>query len=415
MDSLLKISGHEFELSAINRIVVVGFGKASGAMALGLERSFTSARDSGIELPAIIGQINVPDDLVVKTEWVEVAGCRPAGENLPTERVVEATKKITELVSNANANDVCICLISGGGSALLELPEQPVTLDEFRTATTFLSRAGADINELNAVRRNISHVKGGGLAALSGGAPIISLIVSDVIGDPLDVIASGPTSQPLDTVSALDVLNKFDPDQKNVGSSIWNTVKTSNPKPSIHCRVENIIIGNVETAMNSAAEKAKSLGYHVDPPNCNANEGDAEEIGRRIADRIYDIGGRAKFCMIHGGETTVRVGKDPGDGGRNQHLVLAAIDEFLSKGNPPPFKFCLLSGGSDGEDGTKSVAGAFVDDEILCRLLCDPKSRNSTREFLESCNSYAFHQNQGTHLNSGPTQTNVCDLRILIC
>jgi hydroxypyruvate reductase len=441
VDSNLEIAGYRFPINSIGRVVVVGFGKASGAMAVGLEQSFLATHSSQSSLPQIVGQVNVPDDQVATTQQIRVEGCRPAGENLPTNRVVLATERIIELVSAATVDDVCICLISGGGSALLESPVAPVTLDELRSATTTLSRSGADIAELNAVRRQISNVKGGKLAAYSGGAPVISLIVSDVVGDPLDVIASGPTVQPTGSISAIDVLRKYDADESAIPNSIWSVVKANvshQVKVKFDHRVENIVIGNIETTMGAAAEKARSLGYIVDEVSASANEGDAELVGRSVAHQVVEemveqvvdqkvdqTTGDRKLCQIRGGETTVKVCENPGNGGRNQHLVLAAMGELLKCGNEMDCEheldcgyglnseFCVVSGGTDGEDGTQPVAGAFVDTDSLRRLR-QQEVLEMINAAINSCDSYGFHSEHGTLLHADQTSTNVGDLRIVL-
>ena len=441
-DQQLRIGPKSFPIDKIENVVVVGFGKASGAMAVGLEEgiltdSFVS--DLGFNLS---GLICVPDDRVVQTKHIKIVGGRPAGENLPTERVQKTTGEILNLIESTGPNDVCVCLVSGGGSALLELPIEPITIDEFRSATSFLSGSGASIYQLNAVRRAISSVKGGSLARAAGQTPIVSLIISDVIGDNLDVISSGPTVQPTSTasaISAIEVLQTFDPDRTGIPSSIWEAIE-SNSKPVVEfeagAAVDNFIIGNIETAIEAAKEKAIQLGYACELGQPSGNEGDAETIGRQVPAHIEQLLSRGnKQCFIQGGETTVKLCDNPGHGGRNQHLVLAAIDEFVSLPKELIGDFCLLSGGTDGEDGSapeSGIAGAIADREAIQRI--GKLKTDDVKSALLNCNSFEFHLAQDNLLRVGSdgnsasqesgaaksqedsnlASTNVCDLRIVL-
>ena len=430
----LKIGPISFPLNEVGRVVVVGFGKASGAMAVGFEEGiFTSLSDPQVD---ISGLVCVPDDRIEKTRRIKVTGGRPAGENLPTERVRNTTSEIFDLVRSTGPTDICVCLISGGGSALLELPIEPVTIDELRTATSHLSGSGASIYQLNAVRRQISRVKGGSLAAAAGKTPVVSLIISDVIGDNLDVIASGPTALSSSMISALEVLQKFDPKRTEIPSSIWEAIE-SNAKPVVEfaagASVDNFVIGNIETAMKAAKEKATQLGYSCEVGQPSGNEGDAETIGRQIPAQVKQLLQRGgKQCFIQGGETTVKLCDQPGYGGRNQHLVLAAIDEFAKQNTDQNLadqntadqkhgEFCLLSGGTDGEDGAapeSGIAGAIADRQTIERVGgLDPATLGSA---LDRCDSFGFHLANETLLRAEasaeaePSSTNVCDLRIVL-
>lgn len=425
----LRIGPKSFPLGEINKVVVVGFGKASGAMAVGFEEGiFTdfpeglTNSDPGID---ISGLVCVPDDRIEQTKLIQTVGGRPAGENLPTERVRNATVEILELVKSTGPKDVCVCLISGGGSALLELPIEPITIDELRSATSYLSGSGASIYELNAVRRAISSVKGGSLAAAAGTTPVVSLIISDVIGDNLDVIASGPTVLSSSTVSAIEVLQTFDPNRTGIPSSVWKAVE-SDSKPLVEfdgTAVDNVVIGNIETAIEAAKDKATQLGYPCELGQPSGNEGDAETIGRQVPAQINQLLARGnKQCFIQGGETTVKLCDDPGYGGRNQHLVLAAIDEFTADpSSSTDGDFCLLSGGTDGEDGSapeSGIAGAIASRHSIEQVR--QLKSHETKSALASCNSYEFHKAQNSLLKTDvnaeakPASTNVCDLRIVL-
>ena len=233
-------------------LVVVGAGKAGGAMAAGLEQVLG---DDYLRQKKVSGLINVPDDKVVQLKKIQLVGCRPAGINLPTDRVLASTENIIKLLSGCDPQDLSVFLIAGGGSALLEKPLRPITLAEFQQVTQILSHRGATIEELNAVRRRISVVKGGGLARLANCRRMMTLLISDVLGDPLKVIASGPTvieKQPLDSRTinelALSVLRKFDPDLSAVPTSVIETLKNRASdlvanSSAIDTQVEHFIIG----------------------------------------------------------------------------------------------------------------------------------------------------------------------------
>ena len=400
----------------LGRIVVVGFGKACAAMAVGLEKSLEKIPDH----IQIEGVVSVPEGQTLPTRSIEVIAGRPAAENLPTLEVVQTSEKILSLVRSTGPNDLCICLISGGGSALLELPIAPISIDEYRAATKWLSQTGTSIYELNAVRRAISQLKGGGLARESK-APIVSLILSDVIGDNLNVIASGPTvvSQEATSPTAIEVLKKFDPNRNQIPESIWSVVESAQgfKEKSIETHVSNHIIGNIETAMKAATHKASELGYNCTLGTPTGNEGSAETVGKNVAAQIQKlIHSSGKHCHIQGGETTVSLGNNPGSGGRNQHLVLSTIKSLIE--NPimqnqknSKFDYCLLSGGTDAEDGTTSAAGAIIDQQFITNMC---SKTDEIRSALQRFDSHQFHLANGSLLESKRTWTNVCDLRILL-
>lgn len=415
-----------FPAENLSKIIVVGFGKASGAMASGLEKRLEKLPDH----IAVEGLVCVPDDQLVDTKSIKVVGGRPSGENLPTPRVVETTKKIQKLIRSASPNDICVCLISGGGSALLESPCEPITLEEFRATTRYLSSSGCSIYELNAVRRAMSQVKGGELTA-NCKAPVVSLILSDVIGDNLDVIASGPTVEPTSELAAIEVLKKFASDRNRIPESVWHVVNSEMDEDSVprinqqkptSKQCSNYIIGNIETAMQAALSKATELGYQCEIEKPNGNEGDAETIGRCVPSQIESmIETGPKRCLIQGGESTVKLCEDPGDGGRNQHLILSALGALVGIESPDEpahnfinnsgLRYCLLSGGTDGEDGTVPVAGAIIDHSDVTNAA---SSKNDIRLAIQSCNSYQFLKANNCLLTPRKTWTNVCDLRILL-
>lgn len=404
------------ELAACRRLIVVGFGKASGAMAVGFEQRLGA---EVLRKLNAIGRINVPDDRVVASNFFDVTGCRPEAINLPTDRVLVATEEILELVRNAGSDDVVVCLISGGGSALLEKPVASVGLADLRSTTDFLSASGASIYQLNAVRRELSQVKGGGLARHCN-ARMVSLIISDVIGDDLSVVASGPTSLPSDDYTALEVLLQFDPLRDKLPESVWSIVDCST-SCTFECsdvpEVSNFVIGNIETAMLASRKRAIELGYQVELASPVGNEGEAGTVGRSVAIEIAQSTlSKGRRCLISGGETTVSLATDPGRGGRNQHLVLSAINSLLGFQLNDSCDYCLLSGGTDGEDGNVSVAGGWVDATWVNQHSETRKLElmRQSENALERCRSFDFLHEHELVYQVAATNTNVCDLRITL-
>ncbi len=427
----LRLGTEMFPIPEIDRLIVVGFGKASGAMAAGFEEALA---DRLFDTFQVSGWVNVPEDQVVQTQAITVNGCRPSGENLPTQKVLDGTVRVLDLVRNAGPNDIVVCLISGGGSALLEKPVEPITLDEFRATTTFLSQSGATIYELNAVRRLISEVKGGQLAIESGGAPMVSLIISDVVGDDVSVIASGPTAIPAQQPAAINVLKKFAIQRGSIPESVWKivesfdveTLPTSFP---YSLEITNTIIGNAETGMRAAAEKAMGLGYQVETAQPNGNEGEVADVAKQVAGQIMGSNRSSDssmkpHCHIMAGETTLQVCDSPGMGGRNQHLVLSTLNELLSKSTGQECleqtMFCVLSGGTDGEDGNTSAAGAWFDSDWFSKKLQSSSNgsieclREKVKASLDAFDSNRFLTEHGLLFEATHTATNVGDLRIVL-
>lgn len=408
----LRIVDHEFPLGEIDRIAIVGAGKAGAGMALGLEEALG---------PQILfskqasGWVNVPAHCVRPLACTTLHPARPAGKNEPTEEGVAGTNRILEIVSHLGSRDLCICLISGGGSALLPAPVAGVSLADKQALTRFLSGDGANIRELNTVRKQLSRIKGGGLAAACKAGTLATLVISDVLGDPLDVIASGPTvldsSTPAD---ALAVLGRFDPQRKHVAAAIYRALESARPrqeKPT--CRVINEVIGNLAVAVDAAGIEAERRGYSHAMLVARELEGPAEEIGRHLADMALQMRSETgPDCLITGGEPVVQLVADNerGLGGRNQQLVLAALEQLRSRGSAGE-GLAMLSGGTDGEDGPTDAAGALVDApviELATMLGIDPA------EDLRRNNAYRFFDACGGLIKTGPTHTNVCDVRVVV-
>ncbi|MDB5347708.1 MAG: ttuD [Schlesneria sp.] len=415
-DDSLRICDEELLLSSIRRIVVVGAGKASSGMARGLEEAL------GPDLvdAKVTGWVNVPADCVLPLRRIHLHPARPAGINEPTDAGVVGSERILELVSGLSADDLCLVLLSGGGSALLPLPVPGISLADKQAMTRTLSRLGATINELNTVRKHLSLIKGGGLLRAATAGRMIALIISDVIGDPLEIIASGPTicdkSTADDAIIVLDKFQQRTADRELFPSSIWGELRrqvdaNATPgEPRISCR--NQIIGNNQTALEAAVKCARSLGYEVHSLGSD-RQGDAREVGKEIAERCLEIlrsEDPGPICLISGGEPVVKLAETnrPRVGGRNQEVALAALchlwDEQLQG-------VAILSGGTDGEDGPTDAAGAVCSEDV----------RDTARErkldpfdALSINDSYTFFSAAGGLVKTGPTHTNVMDLQVAV-
>jgi glycerate-2-kinase len=407
----LTVAGNEFTISKLERIVVVGAGKAGAGMARALEEVLGPDL-----LERTSGWVNVPADCVAALDAIHLHTARPAGVNEPTEDGVAGARKILELVRGLGANDLCLVLLSGGGSALLPAPVPEISLADKQTVTRALMQGGATIDELNCVRKQLSEVKGGNLARAAPAGTMVALIISDVIGDPLDVIASGPTVPDTNTpAEALEILARVRDRGASIPESVVAYLKEraahSPQPPPVRATVKNAIIGNNAVALSAAAEKAEELGYTVHSLGSD-NAGVAREAGVALAElcrliRDSQTPLAPPACVLSGGEPIVHLAPtdQPRKGGRNQELVLAGLQAL----GDDIQDIVLLSGGTDGEDGPTDAAGAWADAEVLARA----RQRNlDPQPFLEINNSYPFFAEIGSLLLTGPTHTNVMDLRV---
>lgn len=407
-DGMIVIGELELPLNQIDRIAVVGAGKAGAGMALGLEQALGAplSRDK-----KLAGVMNVPADCATRKGMIELVAARPAAINEPTAEGVRSSRRMVELVRSLGPRDLCICLISGGGSALLPLPREGVSLADKLAVTRLLAARGANIEELNTVRKHLSAIKGGRLGAECRAGTLVTLVISDVMGDPLDVIASGPTY--LDSTTAMDaiaVLERFQATREpwfgNVKERLLTAQKPASPTASIY----HLVIGNNPVAVDAAGVEAEKRGYSHAMTSSRTLEGDAEPLGRslaRIAKRMRDE--RGPDCLISGGEPIVAWSKPVkrGLGGRNQQLALAAYDELAGEAQGITF----LSGGTDGEDGPTDAAGAIFDattHAIAAEKGLDPAA------FLARQDAYPFFEQVSGLLKTGPTHTNVGDLRVIV-
>ncbi len=411
----LRICGLEILLANLGQIVVVGAGKAGAGMAAGFEQ----AVGSQILDSRVSGWINVPADCVRGLRRIHLHAARPAGWNEPTEAGVAGARAMLQMVARLRSEDVCVVLLSGGGSALLPAPPPRIRLADKQAVTRHLMRSGATIEELNCVRKQLSEIKGGRLARASRAGLLIALIISDVINDPLDVIASGPTVNDTSTpAAALAVLRRYANPPDDVPQSVFDYLAAAAAQPDPHdpfpSAVHNCVIGNNQVAIEAAALRAKDLGYRVRSLGSN-NRGEARNVGAELADLCVSIRDAAQpivapACVLSGGEPVVHLAKTdlPRQGGRNQEVALAALERLW---NGRPDRIAVLSGGTDGEDGPTDAAGAIADADNLAaarRLGLDPF------EYLAINNSYAFFEQTGGLLKTGPTHTNVMDLRVAL-
>lgn len=414
-DDSLEICGHKIDLAELGRIVVVGAGKAGAGMAAGFERAVGRERLES----RVSGWVNVPADCVRPLAKIHLHDARPAGVNEPTDAGVEGSQRIVELVSSLEPRDVCVVLISGGGSALLPAPVPEITLADKQAVTRLLMHSGATIDELNCVRKQLSQIKGGKLARAATSGLVITLIISDVVGDPLDVIASGPTVTDRSTAEdALRVLEQRISHPSAVPPLVIEYLKqkaAQSEKPSaITANVYNHVIGNNATALEAARREAVRRGYAVHSFGSDVR-GEAQQVGRElavacVAVRDEHVPVSPPACLLSGGEPVVHFesGLQGGKGGRNQELVLAAAEYFQKRSMD---RIVLLSGGTDGEDGPTDAAGAVLDAEVLESA---DENHLLPTDFLLRHDSYYFFEACGGLLQTGPTHTNVMDLRVAV-
>jgi hydroxypyruvate reductase len=396
-----------FPLALYKRVIVVGAGKASAAMASAVEKRLGKRIETGL--------VNVKYGHTAPLKRVELNEC---GHPIPDEAGVAGSERIAQMVSGASEDDLVVCLISGGGSALLPAPAAGIGLEQKQETTKLLLACGATIHEINAVRKHLSTLKGGQLARLAWPATVVTLILSDVIGDDLDVIGSGPTAPDGSTYAgALAILRKYEL-QTRVPAAVLRRLEQGaagkiqeTPKAGARelSRTENLIVGSNRLAVDAAQVKARELGYKTLVLSTTI-EGETREVAgvhAAVAREIHASGRpvRTPACVISGGETTVTL-RGNGKGGRNQEFVLAAALAIDGMGST-----VILSGGTDGTDGPTDAAGAICDGNTVSRarkLGLDPAAH------LTNNDAYPFFDRIGDLLRTGPTNTNVMDIRLIL-
>jgi len=406
-DGILSVENQTYDLTNYDGVYVIGAGKASAAMAQPLEDTLGDRiKESAV---------NVKYEHAVPLKIIRV---NEAGHPIPDEAGLKGTKQIIQLLQQTGEKDLVVCLISGGGSALLPFPAEGLTLENKQQVTKLLLEVGATIHEINAVRKHISQVKGGQLARLAYPSTLVSLILSDVIGDKLDSIASGPTAPDSSTFSdCLHILDKYDIGKKipaavlehlerGARGEIEETPKADDPAFK---KTQNAIIGSNILAVKAAMQKAQELKYHS-LIHSSFVEGEAKEAARvhaALAKEILSSGSPVPrpACVISGGETTVTI-RGKGLGGRNQEFVLAAAIDIDGLED-----VVILSGGTDGTDGPTDAAGALADGETVRRAT---ELGLDAEYHLQENDSYNFFKPLGDLLITGPTYTNVMDLQLVI-
>lgn len=408
-DQYLRIQDKTYPLNAGQKVVVIGAGKAATPMSLAIEDVIGRDQVRGMVITKE-GHLGNPGQ-VSSVEILE------AGHPIPDQRGVEGTRKIITLLEGLSEEDLVVCLISGGGSALLVDPAGGVSLEAIQDITSRLLACGADIQEINTLRKHLDRVKGGQLARLAAPAQLASLILSDVVGDGLDAIASGPTApdpttfqQSLATLERYGLVESVSQEivrhlRRGISGEIPETPKADDP---LFSRVRNFIIGSNLQAAQAAVKKAQDEGFNVALLSTYI-QGEARQAGKlfsaiaRQIDRTGDPLSRPA-CLVAGGETTVIL-RGQGKGGRNQELALSAGLDLV---DIPDVLLVALA--TDGGDGPTDAAGAMVTGETVSRsrdLGLDPVN------FLERNDSYHFFDSLGDLIRCGPTQTNVNDLVFL--
>jgi hydroxypyruvate reductase len=403
----LHIQDTPFDLSAYTNIYVIGAGKASAGMAVALE-SLLGNRITG-------GAIAVK---YAHTRPLKHIDLIEAGHPIPDDNGLKGAQRILELADQANEADLVICLLSGGGSALLPQPAASLAFSDKQAVIQALLDCGATINEINALRKHISAIKGGRLAGKVWPATLITLILSDVVGDKLDVIASGPTVPDSSTFAdCLRIIESYHLKNRipesvlkhlELGAS-GGIEETPKADAEVFRQTYNYIVGSNINALEAARKTAESLGYKtlILSSMIQGETREAARIHAAIAREIRQTGNplAPPACLLSGGETTVTI-KGDGLGGRNQEFALAAAIDIRDEA-----MMAILSGGTDGTDGPTDAAGAIVDGTSFQKA---EKRGLSPDTYLNNNDSYHFFSQTGELLMTGPTGTNVMDLRIVL-
>lgn len=405
-NNILRVGANEISLDTFENIHVIGAGKASAAMGHAIE-TILGNRVTG-------GHIVVKYGHSCKLEKIEVS---EAGHPVPDSNGLNATMKIMDIAERASRNDLVFCLISGGGSALMfDLPGGLIP-EELYIVNNLLVRCGATIQEINCVRKHLSKVKGGQLARIIHPARLITLTISDVVGDPPDVIASGPTvPDPSTFQEALEVIEKYGL-SADITIGVMNYLRggaagihPETPKPGdpVFDDTLNLLAGTNKVALEGAKDKASSLGFNVKIID-DSLTGNVEDVSEAIVKTALsfqsDTDIAKPLCLLYGGETTVKV-SGSGSGGRNQHLALTTATRLK---NHPGITF--LAAGTDGTDGNTDAAGAIVDSTTVATAT---GNKIDPAVHLLEFDSWNFFRKAGGLVVTGPTYTNVMDILVVI-
>ena len=404
----IKIDNEELsiDLSKFSKVKVLGFGKAAMQMAEGLSSILKTKISEGLVI------VKHPSSITLPSEFAVLVGDHP----IPNEGSVKAGRAVSEFAKNCQAGELVLGVISGGASALMELPADGLMLEDLIRTTQLLMNCGATIHEMNCVRKHLSKIKGGRLAKEIYPAACVNFILSDVVGDDLSVIASGPTVADNTTFSdAWIVLEKYSLISKTP-VNVLNHLKLAldeNPKPGDVklSGTRNVLVGTNRQALVAAQKKAKDLGYNT-LILTHELTGEASLVAHKLYNFSKEIEKNPKFtkpaCILAGGETVSIVGN--GLGGRNLEMALAYV--CCLKDHPKDsMEQIFLSASTDGQDGATDASGAFATIDILN---ASKKLKLAPEEFLEDNDSYHFFEKTGGLLKTGSTETNVCDLQILL-
>ena len=408
----LDLDGNRIFTKDIDRIFVLGLGKASVPMGI----SIIDAIGEMIDFAAVVTKSPAFQKFNGYEEKLKVF---LGGHPVPTEASIKATKSILRILPELTSKDLVIVLISGGGSALFTSPVNGVSLDDIQKMTEILLKSGAEIKEINTIRKHLDEVKGGRLALRLHPAKIFTLILSDVVGDRLDMIASGPTvPDPTYYKDALEIITRYHLEEKIPHSIISyledgnkgkypETLKSENNK---EISVKNILVGSNYQSAKVGFQKARSMGYRSLIISTHLT-GDTHHVANFLSGIIkstisHSTPLKRPACLILGGETTVKV-TGSGRGGRNQDLALRMV-ETLS--GIPGILFISLA--SDGEDGPTDAAGAVIDDLVFTEDI--NKEASEVTSFIKNNNSYEYLDQKGALIKTGSTGTNVNDLIIIL-
>lgn len=409
-DDVLTIDGQRWMLNKVEHLVVLAIGKAAVPMAMAMQDILGPYLSEGL----MVTKYGHASETSHLAHWTVIE----AGHPIPDEAGVSGGRAIIDVLNRTTSHDLVVVLLSGGASALVVSPVANVSLDDLQDTTELLLKAGANIVELNAVRKHLSQLKGGQLARLAAPASVVALILSDVVGDPLDVIASGPTApDPTTYGEALDVLDRYRLTDR-VSETVIHHLKSGvggrlleTPKAGDSCfnRVTNVLVGSNVLAAQAAVDRAQALEYHA-LLLTTFIEGEAREVAKvavALAKGVRHHGHPVAppACLVWGGETTVTV-RGQGKGGRNQELALAA-----ALGLEDMEGVALLALATDGTDGPTDAAGAMVDGETARRAR---QSGWDIRATLKDNNAYPLLEDIGALMKLGPTGTNVNDVLVLL-
>lgn len=403
----LQIQEKSFDLSSVDHVYIIGAGKASADMAVAIEAL--------LEGRITAGAVNVKYGHTRALKHIQL---NEAAHPIPDQNGLQGARQVLKIADMATGSDMVICLLSGGGSALLPLPAGRLTLSDKQDTIQVLLDCGATINEINAIRKHMSAIKGGRLARHAWPATLITLILSDVVGDPLDVIASGPTVADGSSFSdCMRIIETYQL-QNRIPQSVLTHIKEGrsgheeeSPKKgaAVFDRTFNFIIGNSISALTQAQKAAEALGYNALILS-SMIQGETKEVAKlhtAVAREIRKTGNPVAppACVLSGGETTVKI-SGKGLGGRNQEFALAAAIDITAEPG-----MLVLSGGTDGTDGPTDAAGAVVDGTTAEKA---EAAGIFPRAYLQNNDSYNFFKQTGDLLKTGPTGTNVMDLRIML-